>query len=307
MGVHVGFESPLSHAPLQLVTGRRAATGLRHAVFQQRGFHLVAYLTVQLTRNADGTAMVTLDRPAVLNSLDAQMIADLRAVIADVGRDDDTRVLILTGAGRGFCAGADLSADGDREPGMSIGDGIYRAMDSGFNPLVRELAALAKPVVAAVNGVAAGGGVGLALAADIVVAARSAEFIQVFGPQLGLVPDMGCTYFLARLLGRARARGLALLGERLTAEQAEHWGLIWKCVDDQLLMEEAHRIARRLAAGPRQCFGYIKRALDAAERNTLAEQLDLERDYQRVLGDTEDFQEGVTAFLTKRTPQFKGR
>jgi len=267
----------------------------------------MAYMTVKLTRTADGTAVATLDRPAVLNSLDTQMIDDLRAVIADVARDDETRVLILTGAGRAFCAGADLSADGDREPGMSVGEGIYRAMDRGFNPLVRDLAALAKPVVAAVNGVAAGGGVGLALAADIVVAARSAEFIQVFGPQLGLVPDMGCTYFLVRLLGRARARGLALLGERLTAEQAERWGLIWKCVDDHVLMDEAQRIARRLATGPRQCFGSIKRALDAAELNTLSEQLDLERDCQRVLGDTEDFREGVTAFLAKRKPQFSGR
>jgi 2-(1,2-epoxy-1,2-dihydrophenyl)acetyl-CoA isomerase len=267
----------------------------------------VAYLTVQLTRAADGTAVVTLDRPAVLNSIDAQMIADLRAVIAEVADDEGTRVLILTGAGRAFCAGADLSADGEREPGLSIGEAIYRSMDRGFNPLVRELAALTKPVVAAVNGVAAGGGVGLALAADIVVAARSAEFIQVFGPQLGLVPDMGCTYFLARLLGRARARGLALLGERLTAEQAEDWGLIWKCVDDHVLMEEAQRIARRLAAGPGQCFGYIKRALDAADQNALSAQLDLERDYQRILGDTEDFREGVTAFLAKRKPQFSGR
>jgi len=267
----------------------------------------VAYLTVQLTRAADGTAVVTLDRPAVLNSIDAQMIADLRAVIAEVADDEGTRVLILTGAGRAFCAGADLSADGEREPGLSIGEAIYRSMDRGFNPLVRELAALTKPVVAAVNGVAAGGGVGLALAADIVVAARSAEFIQVFGPQLGLVPDMGCTYFLVRLLGRARARGLALLGERLTAEQAEHWGLIWKCVDDHQLLEEAQRIARRLAAGPRQCFGHIKRALDAAELHTLSEQLDVERDCQRVLGDTDDFREGVTAFLGKRKPQFKGR
>jgi 2-(1,2-epoxy-1,2-dihydrophenyl)acetyl-CoA isomerase len=251
--------------------------------------------------------VLTLDRPAVLNSINQQMINELRAVIADVAHDDGTQVLILTGAGRAFCAGADLGAGGDREPNMSIGESIDRSMDRGFNPLVRDLAALAKPLIAAVNGIAAGGGVGLALVADIVVAARSAEFIQVFGPQLGLVPDMGCTYFLVRLLGRARARGLALLGDRLTAQQAEQWGLIWKCVADDMLMEEAQRIARRLAAGPRQCFGYIKRVLDAAELHTLSEQLDLERDSQRILGDTEDFREGVTAFLGKRQPQFKGR
>jgi len=134
-----------------------------------------------------------------------------------------------------------------------------------------------------------------------------AYFVQVFGPRLGLVPDMGCTYFLAHLLGRARARGLAMLGERLPAEQAEQWGLIWKCVDDDQLMEEAQRIARRLAAGPRLCFGHIKSTLDAAELNTLSEQLDLERDQQRILADTEDFAEGVAAFLGKRPPQFKGR
>ena len=267
----------------------------------------MTFQTIKLTRNTDGTAVLTLDRPAVLNSINQQMIDELRAVIADVAHDDGVHALIITGAGRGFCAGADLNRAGSQKPGVSIGEGVYRSMDRGFNPLVRELAALAKPVVAAVNGVAAGGGVALALAADIVVAARSAEFIQVFGPQLGLVPDMGCTYFLVRLLGRARARGLAMLGERLTAEQAERWGLIWKCVADNLLTDEAHRIAQRLAAGPRQCFGYIKRALDAAELNTLSEKLDLERDFQRVLADTEDFSEGVAAFLGKRKPEFKGR
>jgi 2-(1,2-epoxy-1,2-dihydrophenyl)acetyl-CoA isomerase len=267
----------------------------------------MAFQTVKLDQNADGTVVLTLNRPAVLNSLNQQMIAEVRTALADVTRSDDAHVLIVTGAGRAFCAGADLGADVEREPGMSIGDGIYRSMDRAFNPLVRELAALPKPVVAAVNGVAAGGGVGLALAADIVVAARSAEFIQVFGPRLGLVPDMGCTYFLVQLLGRARARGLALLGERLTARKAEEWGLIWRCVDDALVMEEAQTIARRLAAGPRQCFGYIKRALDAAELHTLSDQLDLERDCQRILGDTEDFREGVLAFLKKQKPQFKGK
>ena len=263
--------------------------------------------TVKLDRHADGTAVLTLNRPEVLNSINQQLIAELRAVIAEVARDDGVRALVLTGAGRAFCAGADLGADPGLEPGMSIGDGVYRNMDRGFNPLVRELTALAKPVVAAINGIAAGGGVGLALAADIAIAARSAEFIQVFGPRLGLVPDMGCTYFLPHLLGRARARGLALLGDRLSAQTAEEWGLIWKCVDDAALMSEAQLIARRLAEGPTQCFGYIKRALDAAQLNTLSDQLDIERDYQRILGDTEDFREGVVAFLSKQKPHFKGR
>ncbi len=267
----------------------------------------MTFQTIKLTDNTDGTAVLALDRPAALNSINQQMIDELRAAIADVARDDRVGALILTGRGRGFCAGADLKRVGSDEPGVSVGESVYRSMDRGFNPLVREFAALPKPVVAAVNGVAAGGGVGLALAADIVIAARSATFVQVFGPQLGLVPDMGCTYFLVQLLGRARARGLAMLGDPLTAEQAEQWGLIWKCVPDEELMREAQRIAHRLAAGPRRCFGYIKRALDAAELNTLSEQLDLERDFQRVLADTEDFSEGVAAFLGKRAPQFKGR
>lgn len=267
----------------------------------------MTFQTLKLDQNADGTVVLTLNRPAVLNSLNEQMIEELRAAIAEVARNDGAHVLVITGGGRAFCAGADLGADIARDPGMSIGEGIYRSMDRTFNPLVRELVGLPKPVIAAVNGVAAGGGVGLALAADIVVAARSAKFIQVFGPQLGLVPDMGCTYFLVQLLGRARARGLALLGDRLTAEQAEEWGLIWKCVDDDAVMDEALALARRLAAGPRLCFGYIKRALDAAELHAVSAQLDLERDYQRILGDTEDFREGVVAFLKKTKPQFKGR
>jgi 2-(1,2-epoxy-1,2-dihydrophenyl)acetyl-CoA isomerase len=265
------------------------------------------FQTVKLDPNPDGTVVLTLNRPAVLNSLNQQMIDEVRTVLADVARSDDAHVLIVTGTGRAFCTGADLGAGAELDPGMSIGDNIYRSMDRAFNPLVRELAALSKPVVAAVNGVAAGGGVGLALAADVVVAGRSAEFIQVFGPQLGLVPDMGCTYFLVRLLGRARARGLALLGDRLTAQKAEEWGLIWRCVDDDRVLEEARMIARRLAGGPRQCFGYIKRALDAAELHTLSDQLDVERDYQRILGDTEDFREGVLAFLQKQEPRFKGK
>jgi 2-(1,2-epoxy-1,2-dihydrophenyl)acetyl-CoA isomerase len=180
-------------------------------------------------------------------------------------------------------------------------------MEAAFNPLVRELSTLAKPVVAAVNGVAAGGGMSLALAADMVVAARSARFIQVFGPQLGLVPDMGSTYFLSRLLGRARTRELTLLGEPLEAERAEDWGLIWKCVDDDDLMDEALALARRLAAGPLKCFELIKRALDKAELSTLSEQLDLERDYQQILADSEEFHEGLAAFAEKRRPEFKGR
>jgi 2-(1,2-epoxy-1,2-dihydrophenyl)acetyl-CoA isomerase len=267
----------------------------------------MAFETITLDPVKDGTAVLTLNRAAVLNAIDAQMIDDLRAAIARVAEDDDARVLVVTGAGRAFCAGADLASGGARDPGMSVGEAVARSMDVGFNPLVRELASLPKPVVAAVNGVAAGGGVGLALACDIVIAARSAHFIQVFGPQLGIVPDMGCTYFLAHLLGRARARGLALLGDRLPADKAEEWGLIWKCVADEALMPEALSVAGRLAKGARLGFAYIKKALDAAELNSLSDQLDLERNCQRILCDTDDFKEGVRAFLEGRAPKFTGR
>jgi 2-(1,2-epoxy-1,2-dihydrophenyl)acetyl-CoA isomerase len=216
--------------------------------------------------------------------------------------------LIVTGAGRGFCSGADLS-NSDFQDGVtrSIGENISHSMEIGYNPLVRELAGFPKPVVSAVNGVTAGGGVGLALCGDIVIAARSAYFVQVFGPRLGLVPDMGCTWFLPQLLGRARSRALALLGDRLSAEKATEWGLIWACVDDDKLMAEARALASRLAKGPAAAFSEIKRVLDAAASNTLDEQLELERRTQRRLGDTDDFREGVTSFLTKREPQFKSK
>jgi len=264
----------------------------------------VNYETINLDRIPDdATAVLTLNRPATLNSLSLSLVDELRNAITEIAHDDGIRALIITGAGRGFCAGADLTDR--RDMSVALGEGVYRSMERDFNPLSRELAALRKPVVAAVNGVAAGAGVGIALAADIVVAARSAYFAVLFGPRLGLVPDMGTTYYLVQHLGRARARALALLGDRLPAEQAEQWGLIWKCVDDDLLMDEARSLAVRLANGPQPCFGYIKRSLDAAERNTLAEQLNLERDYQRVLADAPDFIEGVTAFLQKRKPKFR--
>jgi len=162
-------------------------------------------------------------------------------------------------------------------------------------------------VIVAVNGVAAGGGVGLALSGDIVLAARSAYFVQVFVPRLGLVPDMGCTWFFPQLLGRARSRALAMLGDRLPAEKAEAWGLIWQCVDDDRLAAEAHALALRLAKGPQLAYRELKRVLDAAPLNTLDEQLEMERLTQRTLGDTNDFKEGVMSFLTKRDPQFKGK
>jgi 2-(1,2-epoxy-1,2-dihydrophenyl)acetyl-CoA isomerase len=253
---------------------------------------------------SDGIARLTLNRPDVLNSIDMTMIAEVRATVAEFANDQTARVLLVTGQGRGFCAGADLSANVAGEDDMSRGQRVAHGMDIGFNPMVRELAEVAKPVVTAVNGMTAGGGVGLALAGDIVVAARSAKFVQVFGPRLALIPDMGCTWFTPHLVGRARARALALLGNKLPAETAAEWGLIYECVDDEKLIETAMTYARQLAAGPTNAFAEIKKALDIAEHNTLAQQLDYERDTQGILGDHPNFAEGVVSFLKKKEPEF---
>lgn len=261
--------------------------------------------TITLEAN-DGIALLTLNRPEVLNSINMELIAEVRAALAEVKANADLRVLVMTGAGRGFCAGADLAAQGSRQEGMSVGQGVAHGMEVAFNPMMRELMDLGKPVIAAVNGMTAGGGVGLALAADIVIAARSATFIQVFGPRLGLIPDLGTTWTLPRLVGRARALGLALTGDRLAAETAAEWGMIWKCVDDDALMGEAMSLAQKLAKGPTNAFAEIKKALDISERHTFAEQLDYEREIQGQLGDHPNFIEGVTAFLQKREPKFKG-
>lgn len=253
----------------------------------------------------DGIAKITLNRPDVLNSINPQLIADIRDAIKQANDDKEVGAILMTGAGRGFCAGADLASPGARKEGASTGENVAYGMEIGYNPMVREVAGSSKPVIAAVNGVTAGGGCGLALSADIVIAGKSASFVQVFGPQLALIPDMGCTWFLPNLVGRARARGMALLGEKLPAETAAEWGLIWKCVEDDALMEEATKIAAKLAGGPSNAFGEIKRALDAALHNDLSTQLDYERDTQGMLGDHPNFSEGVTAFLQKRKPNFQ--
>jgi 2-(1,2-epoxy-1,2-dihydrophenyl)acetyl-CoA isomerase len=266
-----------------------------------------SFETILLTAS-DGVATITLNRPQGLNALNKQLIDELRACLRQLAKDEKVRAVLLTGAGRGFCSGADLANAGFNDGVQrSVGEGVSHSMEIAYNPLVRDIVAFPKPVIAAVNGIAAGGGVGLALSADIVVAAKSAYFVQVFGPRLGLVPDMGCTWILPRLVGRARARGLALLGDRLPAEQAAQWGLIWAAYEDAELMGQAQAIAGRLAKGPPKAFAEIKRGLDLAPENTLDEQLEWERRTQGVLGDTEDFREGVTAFLTKRDPAFKGR
>jgi 2-(1,2-epoxy-1,2-dihydrophenyl)acetyl-CoA isomerase len=265
----------------------------------------MAYDLIEL-EISDGVALLRLNRPEVLNSLNEPLIREIRSGLADVSEDPAARALVLTGAGHGFCAGADLSG-GDMTPDLSLGEVVAESMEELFNPLVRDLFHLDKPTVAAVNGTAAGGGVGIALTADIAVAARSASFKLVFVPKLGIVPDCAASFHLQRVIGRARALGMSILGESITAERAAEWGMIWSCVDDDELMDEAMAIAARLAAGPTLAFAHLRSVFAAADHNTLDEQLDLERDTQRILGDSEDFMEGTMAFLQKRQPKFKGR
>lgn len=252
----------------------------------------------------NGVGKLTLNRPDKLNSFTVEMHEELRTVMTDVENDGDIRVLMLTGAGRAFCSGADLSRRQTR-PGDAPPD-LGESLESNYNPLMRRLAALPKPIIAAVNGVAAGAGSSFALSADIVLAARSAYFLQPFC-RLGLVPDAGGTWALPRLVGVARAKGMSLLGEKLPAETAEQWGLIWKVLDDADLMPEATKMAEHLATQPTFGLGKIRHAINASLDNTLDQQLDLERDYNRECGLTHDFQEGVSAFMEKRPPEFKGR
>jgi 2-(1,2-epoxy-1,2-dihydrophenyl)acetyl-CoA isomerase len=253
---------------------------------------------------ADGVAVLTLNRPDKLNAFGGTMREDLRAAVDRATDDDDVRALIITGAGRAFCSGADL---GDRVADLKTGEFDPGAvLDKAYNPLIRHIASMEKPVIAAVNGVAAGAGANLALACDIVIAARSASFIQAFC-RIGLVPDAGGSYHLPRLVGRARALAMTLLGDAVDAETALDWGMIWAVADDNALMEEAGAIAQRLAKGPTLALGLIKKAMIASEHNTLSEQLDMERDLQRIAGASEDFREGIAAFVGKRRPVFKGK
>jgi len=252
----------------------------------------------------DRIARITLNRPDRLNSFTAQMHAELRDALARVTGDGDARVLVLTGAGRAFCAGQDLS-DRSVAPGAAPVD-LGASIEDNYRPLVLSIRNLPLPVVCAVNGVAAGAGANIALACDIVIATKSASFIQAFC-KIGLVPDSGGTYFLPRLVGSARAMGLAFFGDRVSAEQAAEWGLIWKCVDDGEFVATTDAMAAQLADAPTAGLAAIKRALYASSGNTLEQQLDVERDAQRALGNSSDYREGVAAFLEKRAPRFSGR
>jgi 2-(1,2-epoxy-1,2-dihydrophenyl)acetyl-CoA isomerase len=251
-----------------------------------------------------GVLSITLNRPDKLNAFNPEMHRLLREAVERAAAESQVRAVLLTGAGRAFCAGQDLS-ERDVSPGAAPID-LAVSLGSNYNPLVRKLRELPKPIVCAVNGVAAGAGANLALACDLVLAARSASFVQAFS-KIGLVPDSGGTYFLPRLVGTARAMGLALLADKLAAEDAERIGLIWKALDDADLMKEAKDIAARFASGPTKGYGLLKKAMYASAGNSLDAQLDLERDLQREAGFSEDYREGVSAFMQKRKPAFKGK
>jgi 2-(1,2-epoxy-1,2-dihydrophenyl)acetyl-CoA isomerase len=248
----------------------------------------------------DSVARLTLNRPDRLNSFTVQMHSEVAQALE---RAASARVLVLTGAGRGFCAGQDLS-DRAVAPG---GDGVDlgESLENRYNPLIRTLTSLQMPVICAVNGVAAGAGANIALACDIVIAAKSAKFIQSFA-NIGLIPDSGGTSTLPRLAGQARALGLALTGEPLTAERAEAWGMIWKCVDDDKLGTEVDALAAKFASAPTRGLALMKQLIRESGARTLDAQLDVERDAQRTLGRTSDYEEGVGAFMEKRQPKFTG-
>ncbi|WP_417319397.1 2-(1,2-epoxy-1,2-dihydrophenyl)acetyl-CoA isomerase PaaG [Emcibacter sp.] len=249
----------------------------------------------------DGLAVLTLNRPDALNSFNKQMHEEIQQALDILTDAGDVRCFLLTGNGRGFCAGQDLS-----DKAVLPGGDLSVPIEENYNPLILRLASLPMPVICAVNGVAAGAGANIALACDIVLAARSAKFIQAFC-KIGLVPDSGGTYILPRLVGRARAMGLSLLGDAISAEQAEQWGMIWKVVDDEAIRDEALKLARHLATQPTKGLSLTKKAIRASLGNDLESQLELEKTFQKEAGYSDDYREGVEAFLEKRKPEFTGK
>lgn len=251
-----------------------------------------------------GLAILTLDRPDRLNSFNTQMHAEVKQVFKDIKRDETIRCLLITGNGRGFCAGQDLS---DRA--VSVGDeapDLSASIENNYNPLIRAITSLPLPVICAVNGVAAGAGANIALACDLVLAAKSASFIQSFN-KLGLVPDSGGTWMLPKLVGYARAMRLCLLGEKITADAALEMGMISQVCENEQLLEEAIILGKQLAKAPTMGLGLIKRAIQASNNNSFDQQLDLERDLQGIAGRSDDYREGVAAFMAKREPNYTGR
>lgn len=252
----------------------------------------------------DNVARITLNRPERLNAFTGLMPLEIASAVESACADDSVRVIAITGAGRGFCAGADLSSAGPKpgDPEFDAG----KTLEIAYNPMIQTMRSSEKPIVALVNGPCAGAGMSLAMACDIIIAARSASFLQAFC-NIGLVPDAGSTWYLPRMVGRARALGMALLGEKISADEAADWGLIWKAVDDDALAAEGDAVLQKLAKGPTRGLGLIRNAVQNAFTHTLDTQLDWEREYQRDAGSTADFAEGVSAFLEKRPANFRGR
>lgn len=260
------------------------------------------YQTI-IAEEKDAVGYLTFNRPKQLNSFNETMHQEVAQTLKAWSKDPAIRAVVISAAGRGFCAGQDL---GDRvvDPNADAPD-LGLSIEKYYNPLIKMITEMPKPVICAVNGVAAGAGANIALACDIVIAAKSASFIQAFC-RLGLVPDSGGTWFLPRVVGRAQAMGLAMLGDKVTAEKALQLGMIWQCVEDDMLQAEASKMAAHFATQPTYGLSLIKKAIHAAANNTLEQQLTLERDLQRLAGRSSDYKEGVQAFMQKRTPEFKG-